>query len=68
MRQLENISLPGELYGRVEECAREHHRSVADEAAAFVAKAMAADDVEAAFADGYSPRARGLCEKRCLSY
>lgn len=43
MRQLENISLPDELYALVEETARERQRSVAEQAAEFVAMGLAAN-------------------------
>lgn len=43
MRQLENISLPDELYALVEETARERQRSVAEQAAEFVAIGLAAN-------------------------
>lgn len=43
MRQLENISLPDEVYALVEETARERQRSVAEQAAEFVAIGLAAN-------------------------
>jgi len=43
VRQLENISLPDELYALVEETARERQRSVAEQAAEFVAIGLAAN-------------------------
>ena len=45
MRQLENINLPDELYDLVEKAARQRQCSVADQAAEFVAKGLAADKV-----------------------
>ena len=41
MRQLENISLPDEVYALVEETARERQRSVAEQAVEFVAIGLA---------------------------
>ena len=43
MRQLENISLPDELYALVEETATERQRSVAEQAAEFVVIGLAAN-------------------------
>ena len=52
MRQLENINLPDDLFMQVEDRAREHQRSIAEEIATCVAKALEADDVETVLLTG----------------
>ncbi len=52
MRQLQNINLPDDLYTQVEDRAREHSRSIAEEIATCVATALEGDDVETALLAG----------------